>query len=32
LKSNTIHDIITKVPVSVSKAEGPNGVSPMSSE
>lgn len=32
LKSNTIHDIITKVPVSVSKAEGPIRVLPMSPE
>jgi len=32
LKTNTIHDIITRVPLSVSKAEGPNRVSPMSSE
>jgi putative transposase len=32
LRTNTIHDIITKVPVSVSKAEGPKRVSPMSSD
>ncbi len=30
LKSNRIHDIIRRVPLSVSKAEGPNRVSPMS--
>jgi putative transposase len=32
LRTNTIHDIITKVPVSVSKAEGPIRVSPMSQD
>jgi putative transposase len=32
LQTNTIHDIITKVPVSVGKAEGPTRVSPMSPE
>ena len=30
LKTNRIHDIITRVPLSVEKAEGPNRVSPMS--
>jgi putative transposase len=32
LRTNTIHDIITKVPMSLSKAEGPSRVSPMSLE
>jgi putative transposase len=32
LRTNTIHDIISKVSVNVSKAEGPTRVSPMSSE
>jgi hypothetical protein len=32
LKDNTIHDIISKVPVRVAKAEGPKKVSPMSSD
>ena len=32
LRTNTIHDIISKVAVSVSKAEGPSRVSPMSPE
>ena len=30
LKTNEIHGIISKVPVSVNKAEGPDAVSPMS--
>jgi transposase InsO family protein len=30
LRTNTIHDIITKVPLSVGRAEGPNRVSPVS--
>jgi putative transposase len=32
LRTNKIHDIISKVPVRVSKAEGPTRVSPMSLE
>ncbi len=32
LRTNTIHDIIKKVPMSVGRAEGPNRVSPMSRE
>lgn len=32
LKTNRIHGIISKVPVCVSKAEGPDAVSPMSSD
>ena len=32
LRTNTIHDIISKVSVNVSKAEGPTRVSSMSSK
>jgi hypothetical protein len=32
LRTNTIHDIMSKVPASVSKSEGPARVSPMSLE